>query len=291
MISCIIYYLNPADHGFVNKHVFFSLMQDFLPQFAEVYAIKLLPFHIVNIVFWGLIFFFREKNDNFKQNVRFLSCTLINNLCFLFYYFVVSYIILCFVDVEISDFYYGLKAYIPYIAILLFYNFMLTGYFLENCTNKEKFNRFFIKIIPVFFILLLNFQGLTNYFQTLNSHKINNIKEKELIYRIEKSVIQQAGQDSIIIPAKSLESAFGLGRQLRIMTLFAANHYPDFENLKEVTVDQNIEPAQLSDKEKENLKFSNLLKHKIQKLDKNFNTYFEIKKEEQNKTYYIKTGK
>ena len=61
-------------------------------------------------------------------------------------------------------------------------------------------------------------------------------------------------------------------------------HYPDFQNLKMIVSDDNVPFDNLSDEELKDLKFSNLLKHKIIKGDMNFGV--EKVKEEGSKVYY-----
>lgn len=284
LTAFLMYYIAPPSHGYLSKHISFSLNSEFLIRMFDAVVIKLLPFHFVNILAVFLILFFRKSF--YKQNIRIISSVFICNLCFFIYYFFVLHLILFFVDIDASDFFCGVKTFLPYIAVLLSFNFLLLGYFIAHGSYKNNCAKNTAKIIAICSILLVNFQLFIDYIPNFVSQKNENKKDKEIFYAIEKSLMTQVGQETVIIPLKKIDNPYGLGKHLRILVGVFAVHYPDFEKLKTVITDSNLDTEELSEEEKKNLKFSNLLLHKINKLDKNFNMDFFVDKKEGSRVYY-----
>lgn len=97
--------------------------------------------------------------------------------------------------------------------------------------------------------------------------------------------MQQVGQETVVYPNKDFGfySLEGFG----YATFLMAQHSPDFNNIKYIVLDNNLCVTFFSEDKKMNYKFSNLLKHKVEKFDGVYNSVvLEKEKEENSKIYY-----
>ncbi len=281
LFSVILYYINPTDHEVYDRHIFFTYWKFHLKSCLSVY-IKLLPFLILNVLTMGLILILR-KNDK-KQNMRFISSIVLCNLCFLFFYIVVLFFIFCFVNLNAGLYFEELKIFIPYIIVLLLNSFFLLGYLISSFSFLNENKIYFLKILAIVLIVLTNLKFSDKNFSIYKEIRDFNIFRRLQTYQIEKLIVKQRGQDTIIIPIKNYKDFY-----LPICsypTILFILYYPDFQNVKTIITDENLAPEELTEEETENLKFSNLLPHKINKFEGDYNIEFEKYKTENSKIYY-----
>lgn len=288
LFSVILYYFQPTDHHFHDNHIFFSQWKTHLILIWNFFVkVKFIPFYIVNII--GLILIFLLKSGEKKENIRFCSSVLLINFCFLFYYFVVLYLIILFVS-EINHTYIFAfeKIFFPYI-VLLFNNFLTFGYLISLYSSLSSRKFYLLKISAIVFIVLSSltfveieyYRGIRDYMPVY----------RQKFYRVEKEIIKQRGQETIIIPVKDFQDSFLEITNSYYSTLVML-YYPDFENVKTVITDESLEPEELTDEEKENLRFSNLLPHKINKFEGDYGILWSFKKEkEEGSRVYFKKMK
>lgn len=284
IFSIILYYINPTDHQLINKEMFLFYWEVHLLSVQDFFVIKLLSFHILNIV--GMILILISRKNELEQNIRFISSVVLINFSFLFYYTIVLYLIIFY-----FLFYYEEKFLYPYIVILLFNNFTILGYLISSYTSLEGKKLCISKILAIILIVLTNYEFINKSFVKNYKEIKNGCKEySQIVYQIEKSVIKQRGQETIIIPAKDFNLTPSDDIRSSYYIVWAILYYPDFENVKTIIFDANLEPDELTEEEKKNLRFSDLLPHKINKFQGNYDSLFEIKKEkkEGSRVYFKK---
>ncbi len=285
LFSVILYYINPTDHEFVTEYILSVQWKQHMLECFSILVSKLLPFHILNLVTIGLILILRKNQQS--QNIRFISSVVLSNLCLLFFYFVVLFFIFRFVNISFSLYFEEMKNFIPYITVLLFNNFLLLGYLVSSYTSLNEKKLYILKILAIVIVILTNFKFIDKKFSIYQEMQANGAERRQQIYQIEKAIVKQRGKNTIIIPSKNSDYfiAFDNPAGSYCYTLFTL-YYPDFKNVKTIVTDKNLAPEELTEEEKKNLKFSNLLPHKIIKFEDDYNISFEKEKEENSKIYY-----
>ncbi len=283
LFSLFLYYINPADNQFSDNHLFFSHLKSHLSSVWDFLVVKLLPFHILNII--GLFLIFLLKKNQKEQNVRFVSSVLLINLSFLFFYIAVLYFIFCFAGIDYNDYFGDEKNFSPYVVVLLLNNFMILGYLISSYASLSAKKIYILKMSAIVLSLLLIDRG---FFE--NHEMVQNlcIDCTQSVYRIEKTIVKQRGRETIIIPAKGFEVFDNLTRSY--FSTLTVLYYPDFQNVKTVITDSNLEPDELTEDENKHLRFSDLLPHKINKYEGEYGMLdrFEKEKEEGSRVYFKK---
>ncbi len=284
LFSVILYYINPTDHEFGTEYILSVYWKSHMLECFSILVSKLLPFHILNLITIGLILILRKNQQS--QNIRFVSCIILSNLCCIFFYTVAMCLIVCVIHLNTSLYFGDYKNFIPYIVVLLLNNFLLLGYLISSYTSLNEKKLYILKILAIVIVILTNFKFIDKKFSIYQEIHANGVERRQQIYQIEKSIVKQRGQDTIIIPIKNYEEFFSpFGSYCN--TIFIL-YYPDFQNVKTIVTDKNLAPEELTEEEKKNLKFSNLLPHKINKYEGYYNIEFEKYKTENSKIYYKK---
>lgn len=284
-ISCALYYIRPCDHAFI--HVYISI-KDFIPVFCIILKRVIgsyLPMHIFLVI--GIISVALIKNQQ-NQNKKLAFMITLNSLTLLFFYFAgFYYIMTCRAGSVVYDIFNYPKYYTFYFAIVMFETFVLWGCF-ANCVSSGKKN-IILSFGIILAILLSNCSYLKNYAQNIEIEKKWNDQEIVLQYKIESIVMEQAGQETIILPY--VDSAFVHYNILHFIRFLAIIHYPDLKNLKTIIMDKNDNtiPKMLENEPLQtDVDFSSLLKHKIRKFEGEYSFNYEFLKEENNKIYFEK---
>ncbi len=281
LFSVILYYINPNDHEVYNRHILSDFWNFSFAAWRFIF-LDLLPFHILNIVTAVLILILRKKEQ--KQNIRFISCLSLCHLCFIFNFTIILCFVLCFVKIDIVSFLGDIKNIDTYVILLLFSNFLLLGYLISSYTSLNEKKLYILKILAIIIVLITNFKFIDKNFSDYTEKQANDLKHRQQLYKIEKSIVKQRGKDTIIIPTKNFNYKYYM--DFSHFVLLSVIYYPDFQNMKTIVTDENLAPEELTEKEKANLNFSNLLPHKINKFEGDYHIFFEKEKEENSKVYY-----
>ncbi len=283
ILACGIFFLNPTDHDYQNNHVFFTYWKKFIPIFWENCILRVKRLYFVLFGLFGILFFTRKIFQ--KQNLRLATCIAVSNLGFLLYFLVITYLIACFSSVTMENYdLFQYKFVSPYAGVILFQIFVVAGYFFETADFNSYKKEFFFKILMIAAIFLSVYRYQDNNLEFISYQRNHFLTRRIYSYQLEKLMMQQAGKETIVLPLGVNEYYSDTLEANNIIKFLMYIHYPDFQNLKMIVSDDNVPFDNLSDEELKDLKFSNLLKHKIIKGDMNFGV--EKVKEEGSKVYY-----
>lgn len=269
--------MQPVDHPIFIKNILFS---DFLEIFILIWNKIFTEFISVYIItFLGILFICLFNKNNKIQDFKIISLVVFNTFIFIISYFICfSYI---FLNYEIPQLLTLPKYYYTYFAILLFQCFVVWGY-LFYVLRIKKF--FIFNVFFVICVLVSNYGYWHNYLSSVSNQRIKYIKSVKEIYDFEKSIIAHIGEESIIV-TNQLDFNENYFKHV-LLKSFIILHYPDFENVKTVVVDNNLQDMSDKNDFDESISFSNNLKHKIIRNSGKYNFMLEKFKEEDNKTYY-----
>lgn len=283
IFASVIFFINPIDHKFQNNHIFLTYWKEFIPIFWENLVLRLKRLYFVLFGLFVILFCVRKKFQ--RQNLRLATCIFAGNLGFLFYFSVVTYCINCFSSVTMENYdLFQYKFVSPYAAVILFQIFVVAGYLFETLRfNSEKIE-FFFKMLMIVVIFLSIYRYCDNNWKFVMHQRNHFLTRRIHAYQLEKLMVEEAGKETIVLPLRYNNYYVDSLEARNILKFLIYIHYPDFQNLKTIVVDDRVHLDELSKDELKNLKFSNLLKHKIIKGDFNFD--IEKVKLNEEKVYY-----
>lgn len=273
LISCLLYYIHPSDHIPVDKYLTLYGSSGFFQEITKRTISDYWAAYTLMILGIIAILFCKKREGN-----KLILAVVINTVSLLLYYYLVCYCIFCFYDV--ANLVENCKYFLILFCILIFENFVLWSYFFNTKVIKCELLKQIC--LPVWLSICIFF--LCNLFTDLTHVRNNGNSLRQKQYYFEKYLMREVGKETIVVPNFEVEN---IDRNL-MYTLFIL-HYPDFKDVKTVLMDKNLLLTDIIRKEKtknKNLRFSDLLKHKVMKYEGQYFYNIQKAKEDDNYSYY-----
>ncbi len=278
ILACIFYYIQPTDHAYSEKYMFFTIWKDFFPVIFKITFTNVISLYVSLVLGIAAVCLLGKNERN--QKTRFVSAIVFNTVSLLAFYVFGFYIILCFYDM-------GLLLKEPryiflYIFTLFFQGFMVWGY--AASIFKQSKRVFACEISLILFILLANSVYLKDYVFYLNKYRQESLYERQRQYYIEGIMMEQVGNETLVFPKIFFDDDNASDRTL--VYFLKLLHYPDFDNAYKIIIYKKSNISDFMDEDSNDLKFSKYLKHRIIKYGGVYFTNYEKTHEEEDRAFF-----
>lgn len=271
-VSLFLYYIKGndsiTDYGAYN---FFEYIQNIFPLFAKIFF-KLFIIHnskllIPIIVVLFLIFKFSKE----KESRKFVSIILINIFSIILYHFLtffMGYSCPGFID---TIFYVTYPKFIMLYKIsLIFYLLLSIGYLTDEVLKISLKQQDLLKIIICLSPMLL-FNKFTLFIENIKLFTDEQKEYKKYTYIAEKIALKPTYGEYIVLPAELTEKTLrhSIISKEWLFDYYIFLHPKEFSEKKDILFsdDEKIDMSIFSEEELKELKFSNLLKNPLKRLE------------------------
>ncbi len=249
--SNIIYYAQGSDTPWGKNNDFKEFFIDYCNTYLNNFILRLLPLYIIILVFLIIIFFIKKNKE---ENKRIALFTVFNTIAFTGFYFI-AFIAEFF---NTNRYFLIANKFFLVIALAITYTTLISiGYLVD-----KNYNKVCASIVKVMFCIIAFLYGrehiLINYIENIEKYRENEKILKEIVYKTEKDIISQKGEELVLSPEFTnivLDGDFML-----YVNNFRVIHSPYMDSFKKIIIDKNYKLPDLEENEK--IVFSNLLKDK-----------------------------